>query len=310
MRSGALTALLLLVFVLAAACGPRRDPPPAPPVSSRDAELERIETRETQLDDDFVTVRLHIPPTPEPRKPTVIAMGDRSALLGRGFLVVTYRINWDVHNQSPPAAPPPAEAPVGEWVLASPSPDVLGREYLRAVATTANEVIPKIVDWLVTVPEVDPARIGIIGASTNGLVTLQAVARDHRIAAAVALAACGDYHAFLRDSSMGMDGQPLALDPAYERWIRTQEIVRHPQRAVHTALLMVNRNRDPVIPFSCVEPTAKALERAYRRAHVSGRFRFTVFDSDRHGLDARDATAAWAWFDRWLGSPPPHGKAG
>jgi dienelactone hydrolase len=275
--------------------------PPPDPLAKEDPET--AETREVQLDDDFITVRLHIPPTAEPRKPTVITMGERARPIKEGFVAVTYRINWELLNPPPPP-PPPADKAVGKWVLASPAADVLGKQYLESIATTANRVIPKIIDYLVTVPEVDPKRIAIMGSSSNGFVTLQAVARDRRIVAAVALAACADYHTFLRDSSMGMEGQPLALDPDYEKWLRKQELVRRPQRMVHAAVLMVNRRGDPVIPFSCVEPTATAFTRAYRRARVPDRFRFVVFESDRHGLDVRDADETWSWLLRWLRTPP------
>lgn len=299
-------ALLVLLLLAFAACRVR-DPAPAP-TPPPDPFTEQVETREVQLDDDFVTLRLHVPPTAAPRKPVVIVTtGDRTRLLRQGFLVATYRINWELRNPQPPP-PPPAEQAVGKWVLASPSADVLGQEYLRSIAVRANEAIPKMIDYLVTVPEVDPTRIGITGSSTNGFVALQAAARDRRIRAAVVLSACGDYHHFLRWSSMGMDGAPLALAPRYDAWLRAQEVVRHPARVVHAAVLMVNRNGDAVIPFGCADRTAAALAPAYRRAGASDRFRFVVIDSDRHGLDERDATEADAWLDRWLRpEPPPSG---
>jgi len=266
--------------------------------------MSLVETREVQLDHDFITVRLHIPPTVEARKPAVIFMlGDRSPLLRQGFLVVTYRVNWDLRPGAAEtaAAPPPDEKTVGEWILASPSAGVLGQRYLRAQTTTGEDVIPKIVDWLVTVPEVDPARIGIAGASTNGFVSLLAVARDPRLRAAAVLSACGDFHLFLRDSSMGMRGAPLALDTGYDRWLRRHEIVRHPERLTHAAVLMVNRDADPIIPFSCARHTADVLARAYARAGASERFRFVVYQSDKHGLDRRDGEETAAWLLRWLG---------
>jgi dienelactone hydrolase len=298
--------VVVLALVLGGAC--RRSTPP-PPLVLDDPSAPEIETREVQLDDDFITARLHIPPTDEPRKPTVISMlGERQSLLAAGFLVVTYRVNWEVRNA--PAPPPtPSEHTVGKAILASPSEDVLGQVYLRSLATTADDVIPKIIDWLVTVPEIDPARLAIVGSSSNGFITLMAAARDRRLVVAVALAACGDYHLFLRDSSLGMAGAPLALDPGYDRWLRTQEIVRHPSRLLHAAVLMVNRNGDPIIPFSCAERTADVLTRAYRRAGVPHRFRFTAFESDQHGLDARDGEETTAWLRRWLQTSRTGGRA-
>ena len=280
-----------------AACDPPKRPAPALflPVSST-----AVETRETQLHGDLITVRLHIPPTPERRKATVIStLGDRASLLKQGFLVATYRINWEVLKGSEPPQPR-AETTVGKWVLASPSPEILGRDYLSSLSTTGNELVPEIVDYLVTVPEVDPARIGFAGNSTNGFVALHAVARDRRINTAVVLSACGDYHRFLRYSSMGMKGRPLDLARSYDRWLRRQQVIEHPARLVHAAVLMVNRDEDPIIPIQCADETARVLERAYRRAGVPERFRYVVLQGEQHGLDRRDTEETLEWLDRWL----------
>jgi dienelactone hydrolase len=296
--ANAVRPYLLCVFALGlVACPHAKRPAPALfiPLSTT-----AVETREIQLHDDLVTVRLHIPPTAEPRKATVIStLGDRASLLRHGFLVVTYRINWEVLKR-PEAPPPPLENAAGKWVLASPSPKILGRDYLRSLTTIGNELIPHIIDYLVTVPEVDPARIGFAGNSTNGFVALLAVARDRRLAAAVVLAACGDFHRFLRYSSMGMEGRPLELAPSYARWLRSQEVIAHPARVVHAAVLMVNRDEDPIIPIACADTTARALERAYRRAGVPERFRYVVLHGEQHGLDKRDVEETLGWLDRWL----------
>jgi dienelactone hydrolase len=300
---------LALVAALAAAC--RSPAPDVPAVEAPAPSGPKIETRETQLDGDFITVRLHIPPTPEPRKPAVISfLGEHASLLARGYLVATYRINWDVRNPPSAAPPAPEENPVGKWILASPSPGVLGRRYLRVIATNAEEVVPKVLDYLATVPEVDPARLGIAGGSTNGFIALEAVARDRRLVAAAVLTACGDYHLFLRDSSLGMEGAPLVLEPAYDRWLRSIEPIHRAARMTHAAVLMVNRDGDPIIPIACADSTARVLARGYARAGVPDRFRYRVIEAAVHGLDARDVEETLAWFDRWLRPPraAPRGR--
>ena len=90
----------LLLLGLVAACRAPRYPAPAPFIALSTTE---VETREVQLDGELITVRLHIPPTPEVRKPTVIStFGDRGLLLRQGFLVVTYRINRELLKPSAP----------------------------------------------------------------------------------------------------------------------------------------------------------------------------------------------------------------
>jgi dienelactone hydrolase len=293
---------LLVLAVVGAACGAGRRPMPDPLIALA---TTAVETREVQLHDDLITIRLHLPPTLEPRKATVISsLGDRETLLREGFLVVTYRINWEMLKPPPEPSPRPRENSVGKWVLASPSAAVLGQEYLRTIARTADEMIPRIVDYLVTVPEVDPTRIGFTGNSTNGFVALEALARDRRLAVGVVLSACGDYHRFLQYSSMGMEGRPLELAPAYTRWLRAREVIGHPGRVVHATLLMVNRDHDPIIPIECADETARVLRRAYDRAGAPERFRYSVLAGEQHGLDRRDATETVVWLDRWLHPQP------
>src|SRR5215475_2577794 len=75
-----------LLLALAVACARPRLPAPPPLIA---LSTTTVETREVQLDNDLITVRLHIPPTAERRKPTVISMlGDRTPLLRQGLLVV------------------------------------------------------------------------------------------------------------------------------------------------------------------------------------------------------------------------------
>ena len=99
---------------------------------------------------------------------------------------------------------------------------------------------------------------------------------------------------------MGMSGKPLELDPSYARWIAQHELVRHPQRIVHAAVLMVNRIEDPLIPISCADATAKALARAYERAGVPERFRYVRVAEPGHGVGVQEANEAMVWLQDWL----------
>ena len=297
------TLTVLAAFLVLAGCRAAL-PKPAPlrPYTPPPLPTEFL-VKETRLADGAVSVRADIPLAPAGPKPAVIALvGDTHQLVGAGFVSVTYSINGNVLKRpEPPAAP--AELTVGKWVLASRSASRLGETYLREIAATANDYVPMILDWVQSLPEVDPHRIGMVGSSTNGFITLEATARDRRIRVAVAIAACGDYHEFLRRSSMGMNGKPLELDPPYARWIAQHELVRHPQRVVHAAVLMVNRIDDPLIPISCADATAKALARAYERAGAPERFRYVRVAEPGHGVGAQEGNEAMVWLQDWLQRP-------
>src|SRR5262249_20098378 len=107
----------------------------------------------------------------------------------------------------------------------------------------------------------------------------------------------------LRFSSMGMEGKPLELDPSYERWIRSQEVIRHPERLVHAALYMMNRADDQLIPVSCADATARVLTRAYARAGHPTRFRYLRLPGGGHGFGAEESEAAIGWFQQRLLAP-------
>lgn len=287
----------VLVIVLAAAgCGTPTPPPVAASGGLPTPATEYL-VKEARIVNGMVSVRADIPVAPPGRKPAVVALfKDTHQLVGAGFVAVTYQVDW-ARLRGP--APTPAPGSVGTWVLASPSAAVLGEAYLHDVARNA-EIVSAVLDWMQTLPEVDMARVGMAGGSTNGFITLRAVAAEPRLHAAVAIAACGDYHGFLRDSSMGIPGQALALAPAYEEWLRTQEVVRHPDRLVHAALLMVNRVGDRLIPVGCADETARVLREAYARAGAAERFEYLRLESEGHGMSAVEVQAMFDWLRRWL----------
>ena len=291
---------LVLFVALLVGCGAAQTGEPAAPAASSTTSYL---VKEANLVNGAVSVHLDIPLEPSGRKPAVIALlGDTHAIVAAGFVAVTYTVRWGVLRMGQPT-PSPAEQAVGKWVLASPSADVLGERYLHEIASTAEMYVPAVLDWLVTQPEVDPERLGMVGSSTNGFVTLQAVAADRRLTTAVAIAACGDYHRFLQFSEMGMAGKPLQLAPAYADWVRGEEVIHHPDRLTHAAVLMINRSADPLIPVSCADETARVLTEAFARAGVPQRFRFIRLDGEGHGMAAPEIDATMAWLKEWLGGP-------
>ncbi len=295
--------LLPCLLALTWACAPRSAPvstpapAPGPPVTER-----QFQVREVEIENGAITVRLEIPPEPPGPKPALLGhLNESPAMLWEGAVMVTYRIDWARLKGGPSAPPPDAKNPVGKWVLAAPSPGVIGQHYLQQIAATATIVVPRVIDYLETAPEVDARRLAITGASTNGFIALQAIAADSRLTVATVLAACGDYHRFLHYSSMGMAGEPLALEPAYERWLRAQEVINHPRRMVHAALLMVNRAQDPLVPISCADETARVLQRAYAAAGRRDRFRFVrIEDLEGHGAGPRESKENFSWLRTWL----------
>jgi hypothetical protein len=293
------TAAATLLALGLAACARGRAPSAGPPGPA-------AETRETTLEGGTITVRVRIPSAPPGPKPAVLGtLADPATLLASGIVVVTYGFNWNLIAAKLPPPPAPPKNTVGLWLLAAPSPKTIGTGYLHLIAHDATLVIPRVLDHLAGVPEVDPTRIAIAGSSTVGFTALQAVAADRRLAAAVVAVACGDYHRFLHRSSLAMNGRPLDLEPRYDRWLRQNEPVAHPDRLVHAALLMVNGADDPAVPAVCATETARVFAAAYAAAGVPERFRFLLVPGGGHVLGDRVPYEELAWWYRWLRPVPP-----
>lgn len=300
-----LLALVLLLPSLFAGC--------ARPMAAPDERTPEpgYEVREVALQGGFLRVTLEIPHDPPDPKPAILVpLADREALLSRGVVLVDFHHDWSVVPGLRDAAkqretPPPNE--VGRWLLAAPRPGIVGRSYFQLISLAARSSVPEIVDLLESLPEVDAGRIGIGGSSTAGFVALEALAAEPRLAAGVVRAACGDYHTFLRSSSLALQDDPrwlpdgrLILDEDYETELREIEPIRSVDRYPPRPLLMLNGDADGAIPFSCAERTAVALHRAYQRAGVGDRFHFVVHSGAGHDLGAAAETEALRFWERWL----------
>jgi len=331
-KSARRVALYGLLVLAACTRVPGRAPPRllAPPAPADDS-LGDVEQRAVSLAKGWITVKLFIPRDPPGPKPAIVGpIDDRGTLLERGIVLVRFHTNWGLlaglararENETPAeqpgserqAGPPPEnEKPateqntVGTWLLAAPRPGIVGKAYFGLISQDALHTLPQVMDYLESVPEIDPGRIAIAGSSTGGFVALEALAGEPRFAAAVVRVACGDYHEFLRASSLALGGDPrwlddgkLRLDADYEEMLRDIEPIRKADRFPPRPLLMLNGATDSAIPLDCVRPTTDALAAAYARRRMSDRFRSIIYDGQGHNLGPRAAADSLAWWDRWL----------
>jgi dienelactone hydrolase len=292
----------LVVRLIAAALGCHRAAPkPLPPAPLPGA--PPADTRLLSLDDGFITVRVDIPREPPGPKPAVLALlGERPRMLRAGIVTIDYHVHWELLAplaKSLPKPPPP-ERTWGKWLLASPSPRTIGKGYFELINGDATGTIPKVLDAVSAIPEIDMSRIGIAGTSTSGFTALQAVAADRRITAAVIGAACGDYHRFLFASNLAMNGEYLNLAPDYETWLHSIEPIRHPERLVHAAILLLAGDDDPVIPRRCIETTVEVLRRAYDEAGEPERFSARIVPGLGHSFTPPLVDDMMVWWAKWL----------
>ena len=187
---------------------------------------------------------------------------------------------------------------------------------------TAWDVM-RLIDYLQTRDDVDPARIGLIGFSKGGIETYLAAAVDPRIAVAV--------------PCIGVQSFRWALD--HDAWHSRIETIQaafdaaaaeahqaHPDAAfVHAfyqrvapgidgefdgpamlpliaprPLLSINGEIDPRTPTAGLNACADAARAAYRSAGAEDKFQLLIEPNTGHKVTPEAMKAAHAWFVRWL----------
>lgn len=301
--------LLLCCGSLLAGCLRGGNSPPlfATPVTPAPAvDDPTIETRTASVSNGFITITVRLRrDIPGPRPVVITPVADHRWLLEAGVILVSFVEHWEVLRPLVPPPPPAGTKPTGptygKWLLTSRSPDLIGRGYFDFIKFSAVTALPQVIDYVVTLPEVDPRRLALSGHSTTGFAAFEAIANDHRFRVAAIVNACGDYHTFLQDSALALDRQlPLALEPTYDQKLTAREPIQHPEQFVKTALLLLNGENDPAVPFTCVQPTSAALQGAYRRHGAGARFSALSFPAQGHEISNRARAAMRAWWRRWL----------
>jgi hypothetical protein len=322
-------ALVILLGALTACKSPVRAAPAPDPLPSTLASGPAVDgphgkTTTVMLAGGWIEVTLTAPESGAAPFPVVISpILPDDELLTHGFAVVRFRTNWESlrafakpaveatprpeEAEAKPAETEPAAEPVGKWLLTAKRPGIVGRFYFDLITVDAEQSLPAVVDWLETRDDIDVRRIAVTGSSTGGFKALQAMAIEPRIAVGVVRVACGDYLTFLKSSSLALNDDPrwlpggkLVLDPDYAVEIAAREPIRHADRYPPRPLLLLAGERDPAIPFACVENTVSRFRTAYAKDDASDRFRFVPFAEEGHNLSSAANAEILPWLERWL----------
>jgi dienelactone hydrolase len=180
----------------------------------------------------------------------------------------------------------------------------------------------RLVDYLQTRPDVDQARIGMMGISMGGMETYLAAAADPRIAAAVPVIGVQSFAWALANNAWqarvetilpavagaARDGlRPIDAELVQDFYDRVvpgiQAAFDAPAMLPLIAprpLLVVNGDSDALTPLAGVQESAKAAEDAYRRAGAAEKFRLLVQPDAGHEFTPDAQRAALDWLVRWL----------
>jgi dienelactone hydrolase len=183
--------------------------------------------------------------------------------------------------------------------------------------------VMRLIDYLVTRPDVDGARIGVVGNSKGGTEAVLAAAADPRIAVVVPWIGVQSFGWALQHSS-AWEARVWTLRQAVEAAaadsqlsVNTAFVRKFFQRIapglVDTfdgpamlpliaprPMLIVNGDSDPRSPLGGVRVCVAAAERAYAALGAVDRFRFLLEVDAAHEVTAEAQAATLEWLTRWL----------
>jgi dienelactone hydrolase len=183
--------------------------------------------------------------------------------------------------------------------------------------------VMRLIDYLVTRPDVDGARIGVVGNSKGGTEAVLAAAADPRIAVVVPWIGVQSFGWALQHSS-AWEARVWTLRQAVEAAaadsqlsVNTAFVRKFFQRIapglVDTfdgpamlpliaprPMLIVNGDSDPRSPLGGVRVCVAAAERAYAALGAVDRFRFLLEVDAAHEVTADAQAATLEWLTRWL----------
>jgi len=150
------------------------------------------------------------------------------------------------------------------------------------------------VDYLLTRPEVDPQRIGVLGLSIGGLRTAHLIAADPRIKAACVTGWMTEFRHQLRSHLRSHTW--MAYIPGLYSSLDLPDAA-----ALHApgALLVQQCGRDALYPMEGMKGAADKLARIYAKARIPDRFRATFYDVP-HSFRPEMQDEAFGWLEKWL----------
>ncbi|MGH2369689.1 MAG: alpha/beta hydrolase family protein [Chloroflexota bacterium] len=182
-----------------------------------------------------------------------------------------------------PDAPGHGERPAGA-TLVERLRENLPREFCADIEQARDEA-PALLDWLAALPQVDGARLGVLGVSMGGFTAAAvAAAARERLRAAVCIAGCADLAGCMAETDSIAPGKwgPLdrAIDAETRDRIRRIDPLTYPERYAPLPLLVLHGERDTWNPSATSRRFAAALLPHYTA--VPDHFRFVLVPNAPH----------------------------
>ncbi len=170
----------------------------------------------------------------------------------------------------------------------------------------AGEIIDGVKQFLAAHPFVDRARVGAIGASYGGFMTMLLVTKTDLFAAAVSHAGISDISSYWGEGYWGYLYSAVATANSFP-WNRKDIYVGqsplYSADKIHTPLLLVNGTADTNVPTgesNQLFTALKLLGRTVEYVQVPGANHWVV----KYGQRKIWTKTIMAWFDKWLKDQP------
>ncbi|MEW5980042.1 MAG: prolyl oligopeptidase family serine peptidase [Acidobacteriota bacterium] len=163
--------------------------------------------------------------------------------------------------------------------------------------------------YLLSRPDIDPARLGMTGASGGGYNTWITAALDDRISVAVPVVGTSEFYEQIhvtRPLDWYRASEHCHFVPGLIRFANNHELLA---MVSPRPLLIIAAAEDQSFPVSGVRQVVEYGRRLYQTSHNADRIGFFVDRSSGHGYQQKKREAAYGWFLKWLagrGSGEPY----
>ena len=183
--------------------------------------------------------------------------------------------------------------------------------------------VMRLVDYLSTRDDVDPARIGLVGISKGGIETYFAAAADERIAVAVPCIGVQSFRWALANNDW--QGRIATIQPAFDAITKDAGVTKPDTKFVEKfyarvvpgiagefdgpqmlaliaprPLLVINSDSDKNTPLAGVIECTNAAQKAYAADHAAAHFAAIIQPNTAHQVKPESERAAIDWFVKWL----------
>lgn len=176
-------------------------------------------------------------------------------------------------------------------------------QFWKVVLTTIHEM-NSLKEYYVQAGLVDQERIGVVGTSMGGIVTLGALTQFPWIKAAVSLMGMPAYEQFSLWQLEQLKGQGFTL-PFSEEQITEQlailkdyDLSHHPERLENRPLLFWHGKKDPLVPYPLAYQFFESIRNEYSKNPE--RLRFITDEHAGHKVSRKGLKATVNWFEKYL----------